>query len=71
MGSNPVLAPVYSGTGIHFGAFDRAGYAGGLGYSAGKGTRLADTRTGTGLLEGGIEVVLTVFWTGFGEDHCL
>ena len=62
---------MYSGTDIHFEAFDRAGYAGGLGYSAGKMTHLADTRGGMGLLEGGIEVVLRVFWTGFGEDHCL
>ena len=62
---------MYPDTDIHFEAFDRAGCAGDSEYSAGKVTRLADTRAGTGLLEGGIAVVLTVFWTGFGEDHCL
>ena len=62
---------MYPGTDIHFEVFDRAGCAGGSGYSAGKVTRLADTRAGTGLLEGGIVVVLTVFWTEFDEDHCL
>ena len=58
-------------TDIHFEAVDRAGYAGNSGDFAGKVTRLADTRAETELLEGGIAMVLTVFWSGFGEDHCL
>ena len=62
---------MYPGTDIHFEVFERAGCAEGSGYSAGKVNRLADTRAETGLLEGGTVVVLTVFWTGFGEDHCL
>ena len=62
---------MYPGVDIHFEAFDRAGCAGDWGYFVGNLTRLADTPAGMGLLEGGIAVVLTVFWTGFVEDHCL
>ena len=62
---------MYPGVDIHFEAFDRADCAGDRGYFVGNLTRLADILAGVGLLEGGIAVVLTVFWTGFVEDHCL